>query len=887
TYIDYYVPNLGDGAWHNPNSIFDTGGPLSGNIPNPSKITIKYHYKKFKRNVGYFNKIKNRVGQEINFTADDSNPDKIYYTGLKYKNHNNEDIEVKYSYTDITLNNPYSNYDLNGYIDNFEPITTKILTKVEVYKGTQKLLPTLNYYYNINGHLIKRKTINNSEITYKYEIYTRPTTRYFLPKTSLEQPHHPLPDDDPEDFEYDSERYIYSFRLKEKDEGIAKWKYQMSDVSDYTTQVGISVPNYTIYEIPSKITIINPDGTRINQYFDPLESISKETSHTAGLIKKNEIIAGTVLKSTEYTWDDYNNTKKNYRIVKKIVHQGKDYEEEFSYNKYNNVVEHLQKGFVDDTTDNITIKLSYLNDSPYKEGYILNKVNKVEIIKDWVTIGKQEYFYDGERLENYGATSIIGAMGNLTKSISYYGVFNGDGRVTWDSSKNQINRLSYDIYGNVIRTIDSNNNFYYYEYDTTNHFYLTKTTNPLNQINEYSYYPNGMLKEIQDINGGTKAIEYDTLDRVNKMINPDRSYKQIIYSDFYPNLWRKVLSTINDSEMKEEIYSFNNLGRLTNIKMKVENDKYIETNFTYDIMGRKSKVTDPTGNYTQFTYDNMGRLKKIINPDGTYSENIFKDDENSIEKIDGNGHKSKIYFNSRGKAVKIENFDKNNQLYTTTNYDYNGAGNLIRVIDPKGRDIDFYYDTLGRLIKKEHPDDGKKEYIYDKNSNITTLKDAKNQETIFTYDTLNRLLQTTYADGSLVTNTYDNTTISNGLGQIYKTEKIVGGQTIEQLQINGYDIMGRPLSEQYQIPEYNVTTLHNFTYNKAGQVINKGFTYNGEALKNLSYSYDLAGRMKSIYDNIGNRELSNYKYNNLSLVRSRISLTEQNHSIIMMKKDTG
>lgn len=33
-------------------------------------------------------------------------------------------------------------------------------------------------------------------------------------------------------------------------------------------------------------------------------------------------------------------------------------------------------------------------------------------------------------------------------------------------------------------------------------------------------------------------------------------------------------------------------------------------------------------------YDTLDRVNKMINPDGTYNENIYRDDENSIEKID-------------------------------------------------------------------------------------------------------------------------------------------------------------------------------------------------------------------------------------------------------------
>ena len=69
-------------------------------------------------------------------------------------------------------------------------------------------------------------------------------------------------------------------------------------------------------------------------------------------------------------------------------------------------------------------------------------------------------------------------------------------------------------------------------------------------------------------------------------------------------------------------------------------------------------------------------------------------------------------------------------------------------------------------------------YVYDGNSNLTTRTDARGIVTTFLYDEINRNKETTYSDGTpKIKRFYDDTSISNGKGRLWKSEVLPNGIT--------------------------------------------------------------------------------------------------------------
>ncbi len=92
---------------------------------------------------------------------------------------------------------------------------------------------------------------------------------------------------------------------------------------------------------------------------------------------------------------------------------------------------------------------------------------------------------------------------------------------------------------------------------------------------------------------------------------------------------------------------------------------------------------------------------------------------------------------------------------TSLAYDYDGEGNRISVLTPKGQTTEFDYDELGKLTRVTQPSPGGGApqpvtlHAYDENRNRTRQTDANGHVVAMEYDDLNRLKKTTQDPGGL------------------------------------------------------------------------------------------------------------------------------------------
>jgi YD repeat-containing protein len=218
---------------------------------------------------------------------------------------------------------------------------------------------------------------------------------------------------------------------------------------------------------------------------------------------------------------------------------------------------------------------------------------------------------------------------------------------------------------------------------------------------------------------------------------------------------------------------------------------------------------------------------------------------------------------------------------STTTYEYDGAGNITKITDPRGKVTVQTYDPLDRLIglvqpavalgtpsvgmtydgqdrvksvtdprslvtsytntglgdqtNLASPDTGAAVLTYDTAGNVKTRKDARNKTTTYTYDALNRLTLAAYATGVSTAYEYDGGVAgaANAKGRLTKITD-----------------------------ESGITT---YTYNGFGQVLSKTQTLTGTPAKvrTVTYAYGTTGsangKLTSTTYPSGNRV--NYTYN--------------------------
>ena len=393
------------------------------------------------------------------------------------------------------------------------------------------------------------------------------------------------------------------------------------------------------------------------------------------------------------------------------------------------------------------------------------------------TISKTSFFYDGDT-----TGTAVPVLGRLTAKVNWLGsTTQADPKTTY----------TYDAYGNLQTTTDSNGNTTRISYDNAVHMFPVKTTNALNQTVTMTYYGIdgaslnsqglqglwGQERSKTDANNQTAYTTYDTLGRPSTSISPLDSValptEQKTYN-IQPN-YIAVTDTARVSNGSTATMSavsyYDGLGRLIETKSlgPIAGQYIVSGQTVYDNRGlpvqkylpyftsNNLNTMDPINTIepsSQATYDPMGRVITKTNPDGTYSSVVYN--QWATTSTDENGHMQQNLVDAFGRLVQKQEYTgadgrssnypaSSYTLYATTSYSYDAKGNLTSVTDAHNNVTSITYDNLGRKIGMNDPDMGKWQYGYDGNGNLIWQEDAKGQVISFKYDALNRLKNKTDA----------------------------------------------------------------------------------------------------------------------------------------------
>jgi len=165
-----------------------------------------------------------------------------------------------------------------------------------------------------------------------------------------------------------------------------------------------------------------------------------------------------------------------------------------------------------------------------------------------------------------------------------------------------------------------------------------------------------------------------------------------------------------------------------------------------------------------------------------------------------------------------------------TEYDYSGAGDLLKIKNNLGNETKFTYDNLGNKKSIDDPDIGFWSYTYDPNGNLDKQTDAKQQITQFIYDKLNRIIEKNYSkDGEIiepkVEYVYD---APNAIGELFA---VIKNNVTKEYQ---YDSMYR-VKEVKSIILGAPTRKINYDYDYVGNI--KNVTYPDPDNYQITYDY--------------------------------------------------
>ena len=377
-----------------------------------------------------------------------------------------------------------------------------------------------------------------------------------------------------------------------------------------------------------------------------------------------------------------------------------------------------------------------------------------------------------------------------------------DGNVTQLTYQNGLLSLVQDAFGRQIKL----------DYNASHH--LTKITDPFGRVTQLQYGGYSNLTKIIDPLGNTAQYAYDVRHQIIRKTDKDgRQWHYSYNTGGHPivvtdQAGDSVLSLANPDDWATSPID------LALYKLRT----YIPSVTTH---------TDGRGNQWQYFYNSDGQITKIVAPDGAMTTYTYDPATlNMASMTDANSH--------------------------TTQYEYDGFGNLIKQTDANGNVTVYEYEARPvppyNLVKRiTYPNGSITEYQYDANGNRTQeIRDSGglNLRTDWTY----------YVAGVPEAGN------PSGVRGLMKTQEVHNGAII-QLTAYEYDDFGN--RNKITDPEGNE---NEYVYDMIGNRL-KMIDANGHE---WNYVYDALDRMIRETDPLG--FLAQYDYDG---VGNRIEMSKQ------------
>lgn len=417
--------------------------------------------------------------------------------------------------------------------------------------------------------------------------------------------------------------------------------------------------------------------------------------------------------------------------------------------------------------------------------------------------------------------------------------------------------------------------------DYVDRSYETFTYNEYGQVQDhrlrnegtehYSYDSRGLKTRFTDAMGNVTKYTYDDADRLNSIIDARNDTTSYVYNE------RGLVMRETNADHTFKLYEYDSVGNRT----KVTDELNHTWTTLYDEFRRPKTITDPRNRTTTYSYDLPGGVCGCTH------------EENKPTRITlPSGKITEIEYDLEWRKIR-ETVSKGSADEATTLFEYDVAGNMVRMIDPAGKawayeydarnrmknstdplgnKTQWFYDGIGRVLKTIRPDNGVTSNVYNDINRTTQTTNSKNQLTVIEYDTKGNMVKLTdaknntyafeydldyrrtkriYPNASFEAYTYDPVssvkTYTNRAGQ---TRTYIYDNRNRELNSSWNDNLTPSISKSYfdngliKTISSNISTL-NYLYNVANELISEtqniigaggaktvGYDYNSDGLRN-------------------------------------------------------
>ncbi len=497
-------------------------------------------------------------------------------------------------------------------------------------------------------------------------------------------------------------------------------------------------------------------------------------------------------------------------------------------------------------------------------------------------------------------TTVLDAAQNITKikkDILGTGANGSSGTADFD--------MEYDTYGNLTKVTqpvseNSQRMFYNYAYDPVYHTYLTATTDAYGFTSTTQYDQNyllGVPVTTTDINGATSQYIYDPFGRLTEYLAPtDTDFTIRLY--YYPSepvpvaiTERKPFKNDKDPRPNYFVSLFTDAwgeGIMQKKLFKKEGQTYYFANNIYQIkdkLGRPVKtvlrdlVTQGADLFTSLkTYDHYTTVEdnyaqifattaydELNRPTSTTQYHVTTN--NGLQNLTSNvfyefgtdryggvqfstrtlsplGNTSIAYTDEFGRTTSTQQMNGNDNIWI--GYRYNRLNQLTGMQDAGNNTTEYFYDKLGRNVRKVEPDAGESNFEYDMSGKLIRSDNANLQainevsKYLYNYD---QLTQVIYPDHNVFFEYGAQGGVSEERGRLVKQTDRTGTQAFK------YDLLGNVRENtRIVVAPNNVPKMFktSFVYDVFGR-INK-ITY--PDTEKVSYGYNTAGLLDGIYSQL-------------------------------------
>jgi len=375
----------------------------------------------------------------------------------------------------------------------------------------------------------------------------------------------------------------------------------------------------------------------------------------------------------------------------------------------------------------------------------------------------------------------LGRIITVTNALNHSETFSYDrlGRIVAVTDRNgRTTTYRHDANGNIIEVTDPTGSISTFEYDRLNRLISADVNG--GQITLYEYNGRGLLTREVNALGYSRVMVYDANGNLISQTDEDGYVTTFEYNAL------NLVQRKNYTGGRQANFRYDATGRLVEVT-----DWTGTTNFSLDVLGRITAVTDNNNRTVNYQYDAAGNQTQVTYPDST-----------SITRI----------FDSLNRLTNIQTPEGNFA------YSHDPAGRLLSLAYPNGITETYTHDAIGQLLTISQGTEILNQYAYDPNGNVISRTGIEN-----------------HIPGSVTSNTF------NEMNQLTaQTVHNLRGEVTGRFEFT-YDQRGNLIQETDNINN----TTQTYTFDSSNRIVN-GINHQGEESRYLYNSLGTLIRRETI-----------------------------------------